>query len=210
MMLLFWLDILMNDNLITNFIRDYRFLLTHTEPADDSVVRDYDSLIFEGGQGLLLDQSRYSEAYPHTTPSNTGLQNPVKILKSAFDVVPPFEACYVSRTYLTRHGAGPLPDECDKSAIAANIVDETNIPNDYQGAIRFAPLNVPELYERVQTDLQFAEGLHVTPSVAFTHLNERGLTKEKCFICPWGTYLSDNQTRDSIRKLNTVSLIGAK
>lgn len=90
--------------------------------------------IFEGAQGLLLDQGR-TEFHPHVTHSNTGMKN-VKAL-CAQAAIAEVETYYVSRTYLTRHGAGPLPGE--DPAIA--FEDVTNIPHPWQGAIRFAPLD---------------------------------------------------------------------
>jgi hypothetical protein len=44
---------------------------------------------------------------------------------------------YVSRTYLTRHGAGPLPGHAPSMAFE----DTTNLPHPWQGSLRFAPLD---------------------------------------------------------------------
>jgi adenylosuccinate synthase len=90
--------------------------------------------IFEGAQGLLLDQGR-TEFHPHVTHSNTGMKN-VKALCAQAGIAE-VETYYVSRTYLTRHGAGPLPGEDPAMAFE----DTTNIPHPWQGAIRFAPLD---------------------------------------------------------------------
>lgn len=89
--------------------------------------------VFEGAQGLLLDQNR-KEFFPHVTHSNTGMEN-VNILCAQAGIKEK-EIYYVSRTYLTRHGAGPLPGE-DREL---QYEDETNMPNTFQGSIRFAPL----------------------------------------------------------------------
>lgn len=90
--------------------------------------------IFEGAQGLLLDQDR-KEFHPHVTHSHTGMHN-VKILcaQAGITDVTPY---YVSRTYLTRHGAGPLPGEDPN----LSYEDTTNQPHDFQGVIRFAPFS---------------------------------------------------------------------
>ena len=89
--------------------------------------------VFEGAQGLLLDQDN-KEFFPHVTSSSTGMKN-VRALcdQGGFDVEP----YYVSRTYLTRHGAGKLPGE----DAGMRYADDTNIPHAYQGEIRFAPLD---------------------------------------------------------------------
>lgn len=90
--------------------------------------------IFEGAQGLLLDQDNKT-FYPHVTRSHTGSKN-VKILCAQAGITD-IDLYYVSRTYLTRHGAGPLPGEDSRMSFE----DNTNTPNPYQGAMRFAPLD---------------------------------------------------------------------
>ncbi len=49
------------------------------------------------------------EFFPHVTRSRTGMTN-VRILSEQAGIAH-IEPYYVSRTYLTRHGAGPLPGE---------------------------------------------------------------------------------------------------
>ena len=58
------------------------------------------------------------------------------------------EAYYISRTYLTRHGAGPLPGE----DAALSFEDNTNVPHAHQGSLRFAPLGIGGLHERCAAD----------------------------------------------------------
>jgi adenylosuccinate synthase len=107
--------------------------------------------VFEGAQGLLLDKNN-KEYFPHVTRSNTGLKNVLELCKQAgIDASQDLAAWYVTRTYLTRHGAGPLPGEDAKLAYE----DDTNLPHDYQGRLRFAPLGDPalkELCNRVNKD----------------------------------------------------------
>lgn len=101
--------------------------------------------VFEGAQGLLLDQGN-KEFFPHVTHSNTGMKN-VEVLCQQAGIAEK-EIYYVSRTYLTRHGAGPLPGEDSK----LSFDDETNRPSRFQGEIRFAPLNTLSLRERCNLD----------------------------------------------------------
>lgn len=101
--------------------------------------------VFEGAQGLLLDQDR-KEFWPHVTHSSTGMKNVRALCTTAG--INEFDAYYVSRTYLTRHGAGPLPGE--DSALA--FPDETNLPHAYQGHLRFAPLDHHQLRKRCAED----------------------------------------------------------
>ena len=101
--------------------------------------------VFEGAQGLLLDQNN-KEFFPHVTHSNTGMTN-VEILCAQSGITQK-EVYYVSRTYLTRHGAGRLPSE--NSALKYH--DDTNVPTQFQGSLRFAPLDSRTLQERCKED----------------------------------------------------------
>ena len=107
--------------------------------------------VFEGSQGLLLDQDN-KEFFPHVTSSSTGLKNVRELWKGQID------AYYVSRSYVTRHGAGPLPGH-DPSL---SYFDDTNIDHPYQGEIRFAPLEPLALEARCSTDSAGKYNLVVT------------------------------------------------
>lgn len=100
--------------------------------------------IFEGAQGLLLDQDR-KEFWPHVTHSSTGMKN-VRTLCAAARITE-VQAYYVSRTYLTKHGAGPLPGE----DAGMSFPDSTNVDHPFQGQLRFAPLD-KGLMDRCETD----------------------------------------------------------
>lgn len=101
--------------------------------------------VFEGAQGLLLDQDN-KEFFPHVTHSNTGMKN-VEILCGQAGITKK-EIHYVSRTYLTRHGAGTLPGE----DLSMSFDDNTNRPNPWQGSLRFAPLDSAALRKRCHAD----------------------------------------------------------
>lgn len=101
--------------------------------------------VFEGAQGLLLDQNN-KQFFPHVTHSNTGMAN-VEVLCAQAGIVAK-EIYYVSRTYLTRHGAGRLPGEDP----ALSFEDDTNKPNPFQGILRFAPLDSTALRARCKAD----------------------------------------------------------
>lgn len=163
-----WEDIVNDDRIILHFINDCCFFHNHIKYADNSILKQYPSIIFEGGQGLLLSQS---ETNPHTTPSYTGAENPVRILKN-IGKSDNIEVCYVTRTYLTRHGAGDFPQECEKSEINPDIIDKTNIPNDWQGSIKYGRIDIEELTERITADFAKFGELNPTISLAVTHLNE--------------------------------------
>lgn len=101
--------------------------------------------VFEGAQGLLLDQDN-KEFFPHLTRSHTGMQN-VRTLCAQANITE-IDIYYASRTYLTRHGAGHLPSEDHDM----KFFDDTNLPHPYQGKIRFAPLDTAKLLDRCKLD----------------------------------------------------------
>lgn len=103
--------------------------------------------VFEGAQGLLLDQNN-KEFRPHLTHSNTGMKN-VEVLCAQAGIKEK-EIYYMSRTYLTRHGHGPLPGE-DASM---SFEDNTNHANPWQGSLRFASLDVHKLKTRIKEDCE--------------------------------------------------------
>ena len=106
----------------------------------DEVMLNYNTVIFEGGQGLLLSETNTKD-FPHLTPSDTRYHGAVNELYYIYkNSNANFEFCMMTRPYLTRHGAGPLLNECKREDISDKIVDETNMPNQWQGSLRFAPI----------------------------------------------------------------------
>lgn len=158
-----------------NFMRAWAWMNHNCRMVLDErwLFNRYDTIIFEGGQGLLLDQIWYSILSDiHTTPSSPGVRNCVEnIGKLGF--VP--ELYYVSRGYLTRHGAGRMEDECSKPVINRLIEDETNQPNPWQDHLRFGGLSQETLHKRVFRDAnEIVSGSSVknaSVNLVFTQLN---------------------------------------
>lgn len=73
----------------------------------------------------------------------------------------------MTRTYTTRHGAGPLPCETDGKP-HARIEDATNIANEFQGALRFGWLEPAQLVSDIRADLASAGTNAVTPNLVVT------------------------------------------
>jgi adenylosuccinate synthase len=87
------------------------------------VANDYDTIIYEGTQGLLLDADLGFQ--PFVTATNTGLQTfSVAELENA-------EVYLVMRTYLTRHGNGYSPKQVENYDL--NDETESNVFNGFQG-----------------------------------------------------------------------------
>ncbi|ALG84126.1 adenylosuccinate synthetase [Gordonia phthalatica] len=98
---------------------------------------DSGRLLFEGAQGVLLDEWR--GLHPHTTWSTTLPSIPQQLLAEAGQ--PPALVLGVVRAYATRHGAGPLPTE----DAALTIPEPHNGTGVYQGAWRTGHVDLPLL-----------------------------------------------------------------
>ena len=127
---------------ITRFIELCQRFASYVNPLGIGQCQDP---VFEGAQGLLLDQDN-KEFFPHVTHSSTGMKNVNALCAQAG--IADKEIYYVSRTYLTRHGAGTLPGQ-DPSL---SYDDDTNQPNQFQGSLRFAKLEMAKLRSRCMKD----------------------------------------------------------
>lgn len=130
-------EMLNNETVLENFVEEVKEnvkLLTLVD-ADRKWLEEFQHLIFETGQGLLLDQD-YEDYAPHLTSSKTGIHNSVIFLEKRGLFLD--EAIYVTRPYVTRHGNGPLPCEVDPSELPGVGEDLTNRPNEWQGTLRYA------------------------------------------------------------------------
>jgi len=88
-------------------------------------------VLFEGAQGVLLDEWR--GFHPHTTWSTISTAAVEQAL-TRFGVHTPVEHYGVLRTYLTRHGAGPLPTE--DASLDALLPEPHNTAQGWQGRFR--------------------------------------------------------------------------
>lgn len=173
------------ERLIANFIEDIQFFLRHSIFIKfDSIYDTFDNIIFENGQGLGLDMDVNNNW--HTT-SKTGLTNPVELLKDKKDFKA--EVCYVTRSYLTRHGVGPLEEAVKKSEINADMQDKTNVPNEFQGALRYGYLEDKEQTKRIETDWALVENdFRFKKEMAITHCNEFEDLYQKAKYCSFNPF----------------------
>jgi adenylosuccinate synthase len=133
------------------FIESIRSIVNHRRVKiipNDQLLAGVDHVIFEGAQGLLLDMD-WGE-FPHVTRSNTGVKNVLTILAESTRPIEDVAVWYVSRGYLTRHGAGPLEGEGTLHGVVVD--DPTNIDNPWQGSLRTAPLRIATLVQRTRQD----------------------------------------------------------
>jgi len=160
------------DRFIEDVIEMRKHLLTGVNDFQHDYFEGYD-VIFEGAQGLMLDQNMGD--FPHVTRSNTGLKNVIEICVE--NNITELDVLYATRCYKTRHGAGNLNHELPCKPYPG-IVDETNIPNEHQGAIRFAYLDIDELIYYIDKDADSVQdivirhGIKLNKSIGITCLDQ--------------------------------------
>lgn len=97
------------------------------------VPKNYERLIFEGSQGLLLDQ--HYGFFPNVTRTNTGTTNIKELTKDSFKTL------LITRAYQTRHGNGFMTNRKEHVLNVHNPF-ESNIRNPYQGEFRTSVLDI--------------------------------------------------------------------
>jgi len=152
------------------FLKKCRVLPLHegdTSPNFSSFP-DAKHVIFEGAQGLRLDE--LGRDFPFVTRSRTGLPNVLDIIrKEGFNDT--LDVVYVTRPYLTRHGAGPLNNELTAPPYAG-ITERTNVFNANQGPFRYAWLDIDALARTTKEDLSLATDVKTNPKFAITCLDQ--------------------------------------
>ena len=204
-------NILNGEALIDNFLD------TCTEFRNNHTLGHYDKLkdrnvIFEGAQGLMLDQRHHY--FPHVTRSNTGMKNVMTIVDQVGNIAPDdITVHYMTRAYTTRHGAGPLKNETPD--LPFDVVDDTNIHNDWQGSLRFAPLDFDVLYDTIQDDAQnypaavnqklvFTCADQIRPRTLYVEDNEEHVLGRVDYIekmISMGDYISYGPTWENVRNV---------
>ncbi len=163
--------LLMNHNIYQNYMNSLVFMLSKVRLTDDAIISLFDDIVFEGAQGLLLDCAN-KEYFPHLTPSSTGLENVISLLRNIRDAK--VEICYVTRSYFTRHGVGLFKTECASTDIRdGGLIDKTNQTNMYQGKFRYGYFDEKTICKAIKNDLKFLNR-DATVKLAITHLDETG------------------------------------
>lgn len=111
-------------------------------------VPDSENYIFEGSQGLLLDQN--IGFFPHVTRSNVGSKNISEICCENPRIAWP-ELFLVTRAFQTRHGNGPMTN-LEIPHNIANNPEETNVSNEYQGEFKRSLLDLDLLQYVIEKD----------------------------------------------------------
>lgn len=197
-------DYFFSDDLLFRFGQDCESMLLLCPLRDDEYLRHYQTVLFENAQGLLLDGNSL-EGQEFTTPSTTGsgrVTDSVERIFHGADV----EICYVTRSYLTRHGDGPMESEITARQLQTLLPgikpDATNTENRFQGNLRYGMMDVNLLAERIRKDFARcpgSSGNRYRSSVMVTHLNEYAGIDTESLARRFGTlYLSDGRTSGDI------------
>jgi adenylosuccinate synthase len=142
-----WMDNLNSEEILNTYVNQCEEFLSHVilEQIWHRDVFENKNIVFEGAQGLLLDEDHYF--FPHVTHSHTGLKNVLRLCEVM--EVEELDVVYVTRAYATRHGAGPFPREVEE----LSYKDYTNIHNMFQGTLRFGHLDIDLLKKSIENDL---------------------------------------------------------
>ncbi|MGW5153044.1 adenylosuccinate synthetase [Rhodococcus koreensis] len=125
-----WPDL---DDMVTMY-SEFVAAVRIAEDGDLAALANQGRLVYEGAQGVLLDEWR--GFHPHTTwstvePSNARALSDKQGRGS--------HVLGVTRTYTTRHGAGPMPTE--NPELGAVLPELHNDTGSYQGAFRIGDLD---------------------------------------------------------------------
>lgn len=152
-----------SDNLLNTYYRSLLAMIQSVKVHKTQFLSKFDNLVFEGAQGLGLDERHKN--FPHVTRSKTGLDNINQICERIN--VKEIDVIYVTRSYLTRHGAGPLQTESEY----LYYKDDSNVENEWQGKLRFGYLDINMLSENINNDVK-ENNLKINKMVAVTCLDQ--------------------------------------
>ena len=190
------LDIFMAQGFLDHFIADTMFMAKECQIMTTIELGAYSTLIFENGQGLMLDQFYGCQDLANTTPSYTGSIAIAQMLQNSGLELGKVHCNYISRTYLTKHGAGTFKEEVP----GMKFEDKTNVFNEWQDAMRFGELDLGELKARVDKDFDFFKkfcSAQVTKNMVFTHANEVAIDLKNLDV---GDYMSQTDRADGFMR----------
>lgn len=119
-----------------------------------SYLKEYDELIFEGSQGILLDMDH--GIFPNVTFANTTSKNAIDVCSKL--KINDIEIYYPTRCYQTRHGFGWMSDE--ERIKLVNNESETNVFNEWQNEFRIGELDYFLLNYSLEVDNIYSENIN--------------------------------------------------
>jgi len=123
----------------------------------------YDHAIFEGAQGILLDQD--FGFFPNVTRSNTTSKNVFTLINELEINTDPdpwidqldTDVYYITRPYQTRHGMGFMSNRDLESPQLINTESEINIDGGEQGIFRKSILDLDLIQYSIESDSNFSK-----------------------------------------------------
>jgi adenylosuccinate synthase len=119
------------DQWVTSIARITELGLVVSESVLKNWMKETETFVFEGAQGVLLDAD--AGFHPYTTWSCCTDKNALEIIRE----LSPSSDVYrigVMRSYVVRHGPGPLPTETDG---LSSTISEHNQYSEWQGQVRY-------------------------------------------------------------------------
>lgn len=130
-------------------------------------------VVFEGSQGVMLDESN-TEFFPHVTWTDTTFRNALDLIEAATvrrspETMPKIVKIGCLRPYATRHGNGPLPRE--DASLTKHMQETTqrtehNKTNRFQGSLRYGFLDLVQ----VKKAIAYIGGVHYISMSCMDHL----------------------------------------
>jgi adenylosuccinate synthase len=158
---------LFDDSGVASVLDQIDFVMPRIEVVND-VQAFRGTIIFEGAQGILLDE--WYGFHPYTTWSTCTPANALQLWRESSYRTPRPTIYGVTRTYHTRHGAGPFPSEINDMTGFRFEQATPELHNDYgrwQGAWRRGVLDLVLLQYAV--DVASARG--GMDAIALTHMD---------------------------------------
>lgn len=126
---------------LTQIYNDFAHKIhVHDDESMSNLINGTPVTVFEGAQGVLLDQD-YG-FHPYTTWSHTTSRNADLLLEEA-ECGHPVTKVGITRIYAVRHGPGPFPSE--DAALGKLLPDLHNVTNAWQREFRVGWLDLPLL-----------------------------------------------------------------
>lgn len=148
---------------VRNLIKEKVLSMTEQKPNEIC-----NHLVFEGAQGIMLDQDH--GFFPHVTRSSTTVKNAIEILKDCG--IDHCNVYYVTRSYLTRHGNGPMPGEQQINLV--NHENETNVSHEFQGDFRTGILSLEMLRYAIESNEFLMRDFQHTSNLGITCIDQTG------------------------------------
>jgi adenylosuccinate synthase len=141
------------EDMINAYLEDVEEAASLISLSTRNITEGFDTLIFEGAQGILLDQD--FGFFPNVTRSNTSSKNAMTLITELG--LPRPELWYITRCYQTRHGNGFMTNEGELTGLLNNE-HETNQTDTWQGNFRTGLLDIDLLNYALTCDKHFTAG----------------------------------------------------